>query len=267
MVRTRSGGVVEVEQRADVVVIRLNRPERKNALTQEVMDLMREVCAEIADDPDVRAVVITGAGGAFCAGLDLEALGSGDLRLDGSFCEAVRGLPYPTIAAVDGPAITGGLELALACDMRLGSSGALLADTHVRVGVPPGGGASATLPRVVGVGRAKEISLSGRIVFAEEAERWGLLNRIVPEPAVDSALELARTIAANDRATVAAVRDLIDSGLDVGHSDALELERVRARQFAEAFDSSQWAPRRSAVVARNRTETHADPPGPPLADA
>ncbi|MET0930993.1 MAG: enoyl-CoA hydratase-related protein [Aeromicrobium sp.] len=250
-----SGGVVELDRLDDVVVLRLNRPDRRNALTQLVMDETRRACAEIAADAGVHVVVVTGAGGAFCAGLDLMALGDGDLRLDGFFCDAVRDLPQPTIAAIDGPAITGGLELALACDIRLGSAGAKLADTHVRVGVVPGGGASVALARIVGMGRAKEMSLSGRMVLADEAERWGLLNRIVAEPAVDAALELARTIAANDHEVVGLVRRLIGEGLDRGYSDALENERDRAAQFVETYDPASVAAVRDSVLARNRAAT------------
>jgi enoyl-CoA hydratase len=249
--------MVEVAQDDDIVVLRLNRPERRNALTQEIMDEIRRICEEIAADPDVRVVVVTGVGGSFSAGLDLVALGDGDIRLEGSFCDAVRDLPQPTIAAIDGPAITGGLELALACDIRLGSPGSKFADTHVRVGVLPGGGASVALARLVGMGRAKEMSLSGRMVLAEEAERWGLINRIVPEPAIDAAIDLARTIAGNNQAVVAQVLGLIDAGLDRGYADALEHERTSARRFADAFDATTVAAHRDAVIARNRAEAEA----------
>lgn len=245
-----------VERRDDgVVIMRLNRPERRNALSRELIDSLRETCAAIAADDDVRAVVLTGGGGAFCAGLDLHELGDQGTNLDGRFIEDIRGLPQPTIAAVDGPAVTAGIEMALACDIRLGSATARFADTHVRVGVLPGGGATVMLPRVVGLGRAKEMSLSGRAVHAEEAERWGLLNRIVDADVVDAAVELAGVIAGNVPDVVRSVKALIDEGQDRGVEDALMREREAFRRFAERFRFEEVAGRRDSVFARGRRES------------
>jgi enoyl-CoA hydratase len=247
-----SGDVLLVERRGDVVVLRLNRPERRNALSQELIDAIEREAVRLRDDDSVVAVVITGSAGSFCAGLDLVELGAGRIRLEGDFVGAVRALPQATIAAIDGPAAAGGLELALACDIRLGSGLARFADTHARVGVVPGGGASVLLERVVGLGRALEMSLSARMVEAAEAERWGLLNSVVEGDVVDAALALAERIAGNQRATVRQIKSMVLAAADRGLGDALEHEREEAARFVQTFDPEDVAAVRADVIARNR---------------
>jgi enoyl-CoA hydratase len=237
-----------------VVVLTLNRPGRRNAISSE---LGRELCraaSELAGDTSARVVVLTGAGGAFCAGLDLNELGDAGTNFDGRFIEYVRDLPQPTIAAIEGPAVTGGLELALACDIRIASASARLADTHARVGVLPGSGASVLLPRLIGYGRAMEMSLSGRYVGAAEAERWGLVNRVVESDALGAALGLASQIAANDAGAVTGIKRLIRAGADRGADDALVREREAAARYFETFDHQVVAASREAIMQRARTE-------------
>jgi enoyl-CoA hydratase len=132
----------------------------------------------------VRVVILTGSGRAFCAGLDLKELGSRSAQPLGAFTEkdmiaSIRDFPGPVIGAVNGFAITGGFELALACDFLVASSEARFADTHARVGILPGWGLSQKLPRMIGIGRAKELSFTGNYIGAEQALAWGLVNRVV----------------------------------------------------------------------------------------
>ena len=246
-----------LEERLEgVVILCLNRPERRNALSKSLIDAIRVTSERLSVDESVTSVIFTGSEGAFCAGLDLKELGDDASNLDGSYVEAVRALPQPTIAAVNGAAVTGGLELALACDMRLGSPQALFADTHARIGVMPGGGASVMLSRLVGLGRANEMSLSGRFVSAEEAERWGLVNRIVPEAELlPASVALARNIAANPPGLVRGIKSLIAQGMDRGLEDALEHERRRFSEFAAGtFTRQDVAARRASVTERGRRE-------------
>jgi enoyl-CoA hydratase len=238
-----------------VVVLTLNRPGSRNAISSELGAELCRVLGELAGDTSARVVVLTGAGGAFCAGLDLKELGDSGTNFDGRFVEYARDLPQPTIAAIDGPAVTGGLELALACDIRIASATARLADTHVRVGVLPGSGASVLLQRLIGYGRAMEMSLSGRYVAAAEAERWGLVNRVVETDALGAALELARQIAANDPAAVTRIKQLIRDGGNRGAQDALISEREAAARYFETFDHRVVAARRDAIMQRARDES------------
>lgn len=135
-----------------------------------------------AADSGVRVLVLTGAGRAFCAGLDLREIDSDSFAGANAHSDPVLALqrfPHPVIGAINGPAVTGGLELALACDVLIAFTQARFADTHARVGVVPGWGLSQKLPRLIGIGRAKEMSFSGNFIGAEQAERWGLVNRVV----------------------------------------------------------------------------------------
>jgi enoyl-CoA hydratase len=235
-----------------VVVLTLNRPASRNAISSELAGQLCLVLGELAADPSARVVVLTGAGGSFCAGLDLKELGDSGTNFDGRFIEYARDLPQPTIAAIDGPAVTGGLELALACDIRIASATARLADTHVRV-------ASVLLQRLIGYGRAMEMSLSGRSVGAAEAGTWGLVNRVVDGDALEAALELARQIAANDPAAVARVKQLIRDGGNRGADDALVREREAAARYFKTFDHRVVAATRDEIMARARAESAAQP--------
>lgn len=249
-----AGVLVLTRPEPGVAVLTLNRPERRNAVSSE---LGRELCraaGELAADTSARVVILTGAGGAFCAGLDLNELGDSGTNFDGRFIECVRDLPQPTIAAIEGPAVTGGLELALACDIRIASASARLADTHARVGVLPGSGASVLLQRLIGYGRAMEMSLSGRYVGAAEAERWGLVNRMVESDALGAALELAGQIAANDAGAVRRIKRLIRDGADRGAADALVREREAAARYFGTFDHRAVAASRGAIMRRAREE-------------
>ena len=176
----------------------LNRPEKLNALNREMRGLFCHTMLETRRRPRNRCGDHYRRGRAFSAGLDLNELGAEGIRETGgaTFISVVERMEAPVIAAVNGYAVTGGFELALACDIIIASESAQFADTHARVGVMPGGGMSARLPRAVGVRKAKELSLTGNYLNARDAERMGLVNRVVAADQLMAAAGLARRYSA-----------------------------------------------------------------------
>jgi enoyl-CoA hydratase len=250
-----------MEQADGVAVITLNRPEAMNALSRQLrIDLAAAIRAATAS-PDVRVIVLTGAGErAFSAGVDLKELAAGGFagqpRPEDDPLVAMAACPTPVIAAINGVAITGGLELALACDMLLASENARFADTHVRVGIMPGWGLSQRLSRLIGLSRAKEMSLSGNFVDAQTALSWGLVNRVVP-PAelMPAARQLAADIAGCAPAYVARYKALIDDGYALPFGEGMKLETARAEaENPGGFDRDGFKDQRTAIQARGRAQ-------------
>ena len=207
-----------IERHGPVALVTLNRPDKRNAINAA---LAEAIVAAIAECQDARAIVITGAGPAFSAGLDLRNLGVEKLSELAGFLQAVSDSDVPTIAAVNGPAVTGGFELALACDFIVASTNAAFADTHLRVSVYPGP-VLVDLPRRVGMAKAREMSLTGDFVDAATALRIGLVNHLVePEALVPLALRLAAAIAEQDPAMVATIRRDWDDTYNLPRADAL----------------------------------------------
>lgn len=237
-----------------VVLMTLARPERMNAITFEMFDEMHHLCDALTRDRDARVLIITGEGRGFCAGLDLdEALTLpemtphemmlGQQHWAGAF-QKFHELPQPVIAAVNGAAAGGGLGLALVADIRIASPQARFNAAFVRIGLSAGDvGVSWSLPRVIGLGRAAEIMLTGRFVDAEEAERIGLVNRVVPaEDLVDEALAIADQIAAITPFGVTLTKRVLNANVDAGSlSQAVEVENrgqtlaTRGQDFLEAL--------------------------------
>jgi enoyl-CoA hydratase len=245
--------------RADATVtVTLDAPERRNALDLATMQaLVSELRAADADD-EIRAIVLTGADPAFCAGLDLQAVAAGELALeevdalDADPWKVLQELGTPTIAAVNGAAVTGGLELVLCCDLAIASERARFADTHARVGIHPSGGLSVLLPRFVGLRDALGMSLTGRFVDAEDARAMGLVNAVVPHDHLGAAAaEAAEAIAGCEPTIVAALRSTYRELSGVPLGEALERERGIGR--ALAVDASAVEARRSAVIERGRS--------------
>lgn len=220
-----------------VVLATLNRPDRLNALTFGMFDKLYEFANETAMDDGVRVVVLTGAGRAFCAGLDLgdaatlpDMTVSEFLRGQETWARAItafRRLAVPVIAAVNGAAAGAGFSLALAADIRLAAPAARFSAAFIKIGLTGGDcGSSWALPRIVGLGLAYEILLSGRFVDAEEAARIGLVNRVVTEDALlGDALALARQIAANSPLGVRLTKQVVQTNVDAPSLEAaVELE-------------------------------------------
>ena len=218
-----------------IATLTLNRPARLNALNAALRDALAAALRRADANPRVKAVVLTGAGRAFCAGLDLTELAETGADVSAQVAQTDFGailaaMQTPVIAAVNGPCVTGGFEIALACDMILAAEGAFFCDTHVKVGLLPGWGLSQRLPRLIGPYRAKELSLTARRLPATEAAAWGLVNRVLPDAdLLPAALDLARSVAAWPSANVAAIKTLIDDGHALPLAEALAMERARSR--------------------------------------
>jgi len=247
-----------MEKRGAVMLMTLNRPDANNALNAE-LTLALVNGFEVAErDAEVRAVVLTGAGRAFCAGVDLKALTDnpdiltgGGLGPEAPMVVAMDQCTKPIIAAVNGPAVTGGFELALACDFMYASPTARFADTHARVGILPGWGLSQKLSRIIGIQRAREMSLTGNFISADQALAWGLVNRICESDLlIEKALECAQQIAESDASAVGALKCLINDGWRQPLADALVLEGERSNEFVKTVDFSAMSARLEALRAR-----------------
>jgi enoyl-CoA hydratase len=240
-----------------VATITLNRPDARNALSRDVQRLLPALVAEADGRDDVDAIILTGADPAFCAGLDLKELGSGRLLTTAAHRVTEQARPFPKVAkpligAINGVAVTGGLELALNCDFLIASERARFGDTHSRVGVQPGWGLTVLLPQAVGVRRAREMSFTGNFIDAAQALAWGLVNHVVPHgELLPTARRLALDIVGNDQAGVRALRDTYDAIHGNAAGWALEHERSVTWQ-RERFDPSIVAERRAAIAARGR---------------
>ena len=248
-----------------VALLTLNRPDARNALSTELLRALPAAMGEANADDAVQVVILTGADPAFCAGLDLRELGSTGNNLRGGATPSERGLavPWPpmskpVIGAVNGAAVTGGFELALQCDFLIASDRARFGDTHARVGLVPAWGLSVLLPQAVGFRRAKEMSLTGNFMDAEEALQWGLVNRVVPhESLLTTALAVAADIVGNDPAAVQAILGGYKNVAKTTTEEGLIVEAELARAWnsgAGRFDPAEVERRRQAVIDRGRTQ-------------
>jgi enoyl-CoA hydratase len=255
-------GPIAVATGAGITTITLHRPEARNAINLEMLMRLREAMAAAGADPDVGAVILTGAGPAFCAGLDLKELGGPGPRIDltGATAAGDDHCPWepigkPIVGAVNGPAVTGGLEFALHCDILLASETAVFADTHTRVGVMPGWGLSVLLPRAVGRGMARRMSLTGEFIDARTALRCGLVTEVVvPDRLLDRVRDVASAIAGNDREAVTALlasyrgieREVIAGGF------LREAETARIWAASGTDHAARASRRRDEVMLRGR---------------
>ncbi|SDC20968.1 enoyl-CoA hydratase [Geodermatophilus telluris] len=253
--------VVLVERDGPVATVTLHRPAVRNALSPGLLARLREAMAALDADDAVGAVVLTGADPAFCAGLDLRELGSGGIDPSAGGDEGRPSwqpwarLSTPVVGAVNGAAVTGGLELALHCDVLVASERARFADTHARVGVLPGWGLTVLLPLAVGRGLARRMSLTGDHLSAAEALRAGLVTEVVPHAELlPTAHRLAATIAGNDRA---AVRRLLRSYRDVEAAavgEGFAVEAATAAEWAARHDPAEVERRRAGLLDRGRAQ-------------
>jgi len=242
-------------------VLTLNRPTALNALSRALMAHLSEAIDALQADPVVRVLILTGAGKAFCAGLDLKELGSGRSAVGGREgavdandpVSALARFRGPVIGAINGAAVTGGFELALACDVLLASPQARFADTHARVGIAPGWGLSQRLSRAIGIYRAREVSLTGNWVSAEQAAAWGFVNRVVP---VEQLLDAARALAGDMLSCVPEMllryKAVINDGFALPFGEGMKLEKQRSREYNAAVGAAAIEARREGVRARNR---------------
>lgn len=221
------------ERRGQIMIVTINRPERMNALDRPTLTEGAKLIKNLHFDKEVRVVILTGTGDkAFCAGADLkerENMSMSDVRyyirtIRDTFTD-IENLPMPVICAINGVALGGGLELALACDIRLASPNATLGLTEVTLGIIPGGGGTQRLPRLIGRGKAKEMLLLGLKLTAQEALEIGLINQIAPEgKLMDIAMEMAEKIVNNPPIAVQQAKIAINRGMDGNISSGLEIE-------------------------------------------
>jgi enoyl-CoA hydratase/carnithine racemase len=264
--------IVLVDVAARVATITLNRPEVRNAISGALLLALARAVGDAEASDDVDVIIITGADPAFCAGADLREVASvpppGEARpapdLDDAYARDEMGKfrfrgPFPPrtkllIGAINGPAITGGFELALNCDLLVASDRARFADTHARVGIMPGWGLTVLLAEAVGVRRARELSATGNFLSAEQAHAWGLVNHVVPhEQLLVSTRELALAAVQNDQAAVRRMLRTYDEIADSVYDDAWAIEDgVNRSWWAATFDPAAVAERRDAVIARGR---------------
>jgi enoyl-CoA hydratase len=221
-----------LEKNGRIAVLTLNRPDAMNALNNEVLDELYEAFGLLEADKDVGIIVLTGAGKAFVAGADIAAMRDMDAR-EGRALMAnghrvmnrIENLQKPVIAAVNGFALGGGCELAMACDIRIASTRAKFGQPEVNLGIIPGFGGTQRLPRLVGAGMAKYMIMTGEIIGAEEAARIGLVEKVVPaEELMDTAMKVAETILSKAPIAIAAAKAVINAGAGLGMAAASLLE-------------------------------------------
>jgi enoyl-CoA hydratase len=246
-----AAGLVLVERRASTAFVTLNRADAANALSEAlVAELARaftDLAAALKHGADLRAVVVTGAGKAFCAGADLKERRAMTLDQTWAFLDVLNGLmnavaafPAPVIAAINGAAFGGGLELALACDVRIAADTAEMGLTEVRIGVIPGAGGTQRLARVASVAAAKELILTGRRVRAQRAHQLGIVSEVVPAADLGAAAaKLADEIAAAGPLAVAAAKRAIDGGAALPLGDALALEAACYEEVLASEDRNE----------------------------
>jgi len=256
--------MLKIEIEDGIAVVTLNRPEAMNALSKAMRQALYDGLKSVEANPDVRVIVLTGAGDrAFTAGLDLKELGSDPNGLGAANAaepvanpvKAIETCSKPVIGAINGVAITGGFEVALACDILIASENARFADTHARVGILPGWGLSQKLSRLIGIYRAKELSLSGNFLDARTAEAWGLVNRVVPaDQLLPAAKKLAHEIASVPGDSVSVYKKLIDDGFAMTYGDSLVHETATTSKLNAAVTPEAVEARRQQVQARGRTQ-------------
>jgi enoyl-CoA hydratase len=244
---------------AGITTVTMNRPEALNALSAGLRNRLTEVFTDLAEDSATEVIVFTGNGRAFTVGLDLKELGGETAAatvVNKDLGKAMLEVNKPIIGAINGYAITGGFELALMCDFMLASEHAKFADTHARVGVVPGWGLSQRLPRLIGINRAKELSLTGNFLDAETAYAWGLVNRVVAaDELLATAQQLARDIVSTEPVTRNAMRHIMDAGWHTSLTDGLVLERDANREHAKTeVRAEKVAARRAQIQQRGRSQ-------------
>jgi enoyl-CoA hydratase len=245
--------VLLIDTQDQVRTLTLNRPQSRNALSAELRRRFFRALREAEADDAVDVVILTGTDPVFCAGLDLKELGDSAELPDIS--PQWPPMTKPVIGAINGAAVTGGLEFALYCDVLIASENARFADTHARVGLLPTWGLSVRLPQKVGVGMARRMSLTGDYLSAAEALRAGLVTEVVPhEELLPTARRVAASIVGNNQKVVRALLASYHRIDDAGTSTGLWIEAASARQWMSSATGDDIAANRDAVLQRGRAQ-------------
>ncbi|MCW2784767.1 MAG: Enoyl-CoA hydratase/isomerase [Marmoricola sp.] len=251
MTDTLTDSAVAVERRGAVTWLRLQRPHAMNSISHVMLDELNLALKAIENDPETRAVVLTGSGRAFCAGADLKALVAADgtiapeLVVDfvgyaGRTIERLAALSMPVIAGVNGLALAGGLELILACDFVIASSSARIGDAHANFGLVPGAGASVRLPRAIGVPNAKYLALTGAAFEPTSAVLSGLVSEVVEPDALEARLtELADSLTSKSPLGLRRMKHLINNAGDLSTADALAAEQAALQDQCRSEDFTE----------------------------
>ena len=256
--------VITVEKKDQIAIVTLNRPKAMNALSTELRLAIQDTFADLKNDTSLAVAILTGAGRAFCAGLDLKELAAGqnalgkvaeERRTETNLATPLKAFGRPIIGAINGVAITGGFELALACDMLIASTEARFADTHARVGILPGSELSQKLSRLIGIYRAKEVSLTGNFIDATLAEKWGLVNRVVePAELLPTCEAIARDILSCPQDMIQSYKKLIDDGFHLSFGEGIALERKTNYEHYKSVTPDTIAQRREGILKRGRKQ-------------
>lgn len=238
---------ITLEKRGGVAKITLNRPKVLNALDVRTLEEIGAAVEDIENDPGVKVMVMTGAGRAFCVGADLVgAAGLADkprdyfLRLWKKVFSAIENLNVPVIAVINGMALAGGLELVMVCDLAIASEDARLADQHANYGLVPGGGGSQRLPRLIGIRKAKKLLYTGDWISAAEAERLGLVNKVVPSDKLEQATnELVAKLLNKSPMALTTVKRLVNRGMEGSLDAGLEMEIAGAIAHSTTEDLAE----------------------------
>ena len=238
-----------IEQNLDsgILTITLNRPEKLNAISTDVLNGLAEMFTQAKDNSAVKAILLTGTGKAFCAGADITRLAECNAQSGYQFAcfgqavfRQLETMGKPTLAAINGYAFGGGCELAMAATLRIASSSALFGQPEIKLGVIPGYGGTQRLARLVGKGRAMDLCLTGRTIDAQTALKWGLVADVVaPELLIDKATQILKGILSMAPVAIASVMDVIDYGYDMSLTDALHLEAVHFAKVCATEDKAE----------------------------
>jgi enoyl-CoA hydratase len=247
-----------LEKEDDLAIVKINRPP-VNALNSEVVTEIHQMFDELEKDEDVKVIILTGEGKAFVAGADISEMvdfdpsGGAEFSKKGQAAfDKIENTAKPVIAAINGFALGGGCEIAMACDIRLAVQGAKLGQPEVNLGVIPGFAGTQRLPRLVGKGKAKELIFTGNMITAEEAQEIGLVNQVLTaDELMNTAREMAKTIASKGPAAVRAAKHAINEGVNYELSKGLEIEN---QAFARLFETEDQKEGMKAFLEKRKPE-------------
>lgn len=249
--------LVEPNYAPHIALIRLNRPKELNALNLQLMGELRDALKELDDNEDVRAIILTGNERAFAAGADIKQMAGKTavdmLKVDQfSTWDQIKKTKKPLIAAVSGFALGGGCELAMTCDMIIASETAQFGQPEIKIGVMPGAGGTQRLTRAIGKARAMEMVLTGKFISAEEAERFGLVNKVVPvEMYLEAAMDLAKQIAAQSPVATQLAKEAVNRSYETHLDEGLHFER---KNFYLLFASEDQKEGMAAFVEKRKPD-------------